>query len=188
LTVDVEAGGRRHAIDVRRLGDCWLVTIDGRQVTASVMDIGGRWSLLLGPPEGGSYVNESVGAGFSRPDTWRSYEVSIEPGTLGEVIVRVDGYAVRVTMPDAGAATRQRFGRRAVEASGPAAVVAPMPGRIVKVLVEPGDVVEPRQGLVVIEAMKMENELRAPQPGTVTEVRVQAGMSVDAHAVLVVIG
>jgi biotin carboxyl carrier protein len=129
-----------------------------------------------------------VGAGFSRPDAWRSYEVSIEPGTLGEVIVRVDGYAVRVTMPDAGAATRQRFGRRAVGASGPAAVVAPMPGRIVKVLVEPGDVVEPRQGLVVIEAMKMENELRAPQPGTVTEVRVQAGMSVDAHAVLVVIG
>jgi biotin carboxyl carrier protein len=62
-----------------------------------------------------------------------------------------------------------------------------MPGRIVKVLVTAGDAVAARQGLVVVEAMKMENELRAPRPGTVTDVRVREGMSVDANAVLVVI-
>jgi biotin carboxyl carrier protein len=62
-----------------------------------------------------------------------------------------------------------------------------MPGRIVKVLVRPGDAVEARQPLVVVEAMKMENELRAPKAGTVTEVRVTEGSLVEARTVLVVV-
>jgi biotin carboxyl carrier protein len=61
-----------------------------------------------------------------------------------------------------------------------------MPGRVVKVLVQAGDVVAAHQGLVVVEAMKMENELRAPAAGTVTDVRVTDRMSVDAGAVLIV--
>jgi biotin carboxyl carrier protein len=60
-----------------------------------------------------------------------------------------------------------------------------MPGRIVKVLVKPGDTVSARQGLVVVEAMKMENELRAPKDGRVVDVRIKEGMSVEANAVLV---
>jgi len=55
------------------------------------------------------------------------------------------------------------------------------------VLVKPGDVVEHRQGLVVVEAMKMENELTAPKAGTVTEVAVTEGTSVEAGRLLVVI-
>jgi biotin carboxyl carrier protein len=66
-------------------------------------------------------------------------------------------------------------------------VIAPMPGRIVKVLVKAGDRVARGQGLVVVEAMKMENELRAPREGTVAAVRVSEGMSVEASAVLVVV-
>ena len=62
-----------------------------------------------------------------------------------------------------------------------------MPGRIVKVLVKAGDRVVRGQGLVVVEAMKMENELRATRDGTVAAVRVSEGMSVDANAVLVVV-
>jgi biotin carboxyl carrier protein len=62
-----------------------------------------------------------------------------------------------------------------------------MPGRIVKVLVRPGDRVEAGQGLVVVEAMKMENELRAQKPGTVTEVLVAEGSLVEARALLVVV-
>jgi biotin carboxyl carrier protein len=65
-------------------------------------------------------------------------------------------------------------------------VVAPMPGRVVKVLVAPGESVAARQPLVVVEAMKMENELRAPGPGTVREVRVTDGDPVESGAVLVV--
>ena len=77
--------------------------------------------------------------------------------------------------------------RSGASGTGPQRVAAPMPGKIVKVLVQPGDAVEARQGLVVVEAMKMENELRAQRPGTVTDVRVQEGMSVEAGTVLVVV-
>ena len=62
-----------------------------------------------------------------------------------------------------------------------------MPGKVVRVLVGVGDVVQARQPVVVVEAMKMENELRASRVGTVTEVHVREGVSVDAGAPLVVI-
>jgi biotin carboxyl carrier protein len=61
-----------------------------------------------------------------------------------------------------------------------------MPGRVVKMLVTPGEAVVARQGLVVVEAMKMENELRAPRAGTITEIKVREGASVEANVVLVV--
>jgi biotin carboxyl carrier protein len=82
---------------------------------------------------------------------------------------------------------RGRLGGQGATEAGDGRVLAPMPGRVVKVLVEPGMAVEARQGVVVVEAMKMENELRAPHAGTVREVRVAEGASVEANAVLVVI-
>ncbi len=84
-------------------------------------------------------------------------------------------------------------GRRlAGDASGEAAggasrLTAPMPGKVVRVLVAPGDQVEARRPLVVVEAMKMENELTAPRAGTVTEVPVTEGMSVEAGRLLAAI-
>jgi biotin carboxyl carrier protein len=62
-----------------------------------------------------------------------------------------------------------------------------MPGKIVRLLVAPGDAVEPRQGLVVIEAMKMENELRASRAGRVKSLKVAEGQSVDAGTLLVTV-
>ena len=62
-----------------------------------------------------------------------------------------------------------------------------MPGKIVRVLVKPGDAVQVRQPLVVVEAMKMENEIRAGRDGTVGEVHAQEGASVEAGTLLVVI-
>jgi biotin carboxyl carrier protein len=62
-----------------------------------------------------------------------------------------------------------------------------MPGRVLRVLVKVGDRVTPRQGLVVVEAMKMENELRAPAAGIVSEVRAVEGALVEANAVLVIL-
>ena len=85
-------------------------------------------------------------------------------------------------------APRAPSGARAdVAGHGPQRVVAPMPGRIAKVLVKVGDVVVAGQGLVVVEAMKMENELRSPRAGTVTEVPAGEGALVKANAVLVVV-
>jgi len=62
-----------------------------------------------------------------------------------------------------------------------------MPGRVVKVLVRAGDPVRARQGLVVVEAMKMENELRSPKDGRVTRVLVDEGAAVEAGRPLVVV-
>jgi biotin carboxyl carrier protein len=62
-----------------------------------------------------------------------------------------------------------------------------MPGRVVKLLARPGQAVVARQGIVVIEAMKMENELRSPKAGTVREITVAEGASVEAGAVLAIV-
>ncbi|BDG03841.1 acetyl-CoA carboxylase biotin carboxyl carrier protein subunit [Anaeromyxobacter oryzae] len=68
--------------------------------------------------------------------------------------------------------------------AGKQTVTSPMPGRIVKVLVRPGDDVRQGQGLVVVEAMKMENEMKSPKDGKVVEVHVQEGQTVEGNAKL----
>jgi len=200
----IESGGRTRAVDVSRSGDRFLVSIDGRQHQVDVKEIDGILSLLIGPPEGGPYDGREggpydgdartrdVGAGFSRP--FRSYEVSITPAADGALapsaaegmMVHVDGVPVAVSVI-ASRAARGGPGKGATAAEGPQRVTSPMPGKIVKVLVKPGDKVDARQGLVVVEAMKMENELRARAEGTVTEVRVTEGSSVEAGAILVIL-
>lgn len=79
--------------------------------------------------------------------------------------------------------------RRGVEggAARPVEVKAPMPGLVVRIGVEPGQVVRRGQVLVVLQAMKMENELSAPRDGTVREIRVRAGQAVDHGEVLAVL-
>jgi biotin carboxyl carrier protein len=134
-------------------------------VTPDIVRTGDTWSILLGT---------------------RSYEVTIVEEAPGELAVSVEGQIVRVAAPRVGTTARVR-GREAETRQGPQPVTAPMPGRIVKVLVKAGDMVAARQGLIVVEAMKMENELRSPKAGTVTEVRVTQGQSVEARAVLVVV-
>lgn len=184
MTADIALHGSRHAVAARREGDRWVVTLDGRELGVDVVDVGGRWSMLIGP---------NVVPGVSRTGIGpaaRSYEIAIEPREAGGQVVFVNGDAFPLTIADPRAA----FARRSpgsetglTGAVGSAAVIAPMPGRVVKVLVAPGDVVAARQPLVIVEAMKMENELRAPRAGTVAAVRVSEGQSVEAHAVLIVI-
>ena len=79
---------------------------------------------------------------------------------------------------------REMTGKSAAVA-GPAPLIAPMPGLVVRVNVQPGDEVQPGQPLVVIEAMKMENELRSSTPGFVAAIRVAAGVAVEKGAVLI---
>jgi biotin carboxyl carrier protein len=173
LTVAIVLDGERRTVDVRRDGDQWIATIDGREIVASVVEVGGRSSWLLRQPD------DDASAG-------RSYEVSVEARGGGDRVVHVNGEAIPLSIDDPRA-----FRRRSHEGggadTGPASIVAPMPGRIVKVLVRPGDTVAARQGVVVVEAMKMENELRAPRAGRVSEVRVTEGASVEARAVLLVL-
>jgi biotin carboxyl carrier protein len=112
------------------------------------------------------------------------HEVTVVPESgSGRVVVRVGGAFVTVT-PGWRRATRREDSR---PSSGPLRILAPMPGRVVRVLVERGQSVRARQPIVVVEAMKMENALRTDRDGTVAEVLVGQGASVEAGTLLVVI-
>ncbi len=114
-----------------------------------------------------------------------SRELQIAPGAVrGELLVALGGRTVPVIV---NGRTRRRGAPDETGRAGLQPVVAPMPGRVVRVLVSPGDDVAARQGVVVVEAMKMENELRSPKAGKVKEVNVTPGTSVEAGRVLVVI-
>jgi biotin carboxyl carrier protein len=68
--------------------------------------------------------------------------------------------------------------------SGAGTITASMPGRVVKILVEPGDKVQQGQGVLILEAMKMENEIKAPKDGVVSSISVREGESVESGAMM----
>ena len=107
-----------------------------------------------------------------------------EPGR-GRYTLWVDGWRYEVEALDERARAIQDLTAAAAAPSGPAPLVAPMPGLVVRVNVAEGDEVAAGQGLVVMEAMKMENELRAPAPGRVRRVLATPGTAVEKGVVLV---
>ncbi len=116
-----------------------------------------------------------------------AYQIEVESPQDATSALLVRGSAVIVEVLD----LRQVRLRRAQASSGvldgPANMTSPMPGKVIAVLVKVGDVVQEGQGLVVVEAMKMENELKAPKAGTVSSVNALVGAVVDGGALLCVI-
>ena len=111
-----------------------------------------------------------------------SHDLTLEKTPEGfAVLLRGDRFDVELKEAVKGAALGK------VEHTGPVKLMAPMPGKIVKALVVPGDSVEAGQGVLVMEAMKMENELKAIRAGTVLEIRVKEGQAVEMGALLLVI-
>jgi pyruvate carboxylase subunit B len=103
----------------------------------------------------------------------------------GRYTLWVDGFRYEVEALDERTRAIRDLSGASAAASGPAPLKAPMPGLVVRVSVQRGDVVVAGQGLVVMEAMKMENELRASSAGTVKTVHVQPGTAVDKGALLI---
>jgi biotin carboxyl carrier protein len=171
MLFEIEVNGRMHSVSVERDGSRYRVST-------------GNGSHLVDLAQ----VDRSTLSLIFDGDEVSSHEVAIaerlEPGEL-EVHLRAGVVYARL-----GGGRR---GRRVAgiepfsAAAGEQQIVAPMPGKVVRVLVGSGDEVSVRQGLVVVEAMKMENELRSPKDGRVKEVLVQQGMSVEAGRVLVVV-
>jgi biotin carboxyl carrier protein len=103
----------------------------------------------------------------------------------GRYTLWVDGYRFEVEALDERTRAIRDLSAANAAPTGPAPIIAPMPGLIVRVNVSVGDRVEAGQGIVVMEAMKMENELRATAPGTVQTIEVAAGTAVEKGALLV---
>jgi acetyl/propionyl-CoA carboxylase alpha subunit len=104
--------------------------------------------------------------------------------TRGRFTLWLDGFRYEVEALDERTRAIRELAGASAAPTGPAPLVAPMPGMIVRVAVQVGDAVQAGQGLVVMEAMKMENELRATAAGTVKAVLAQPGVAVEKGAVL----
>ncbi len=102
----------------------------------------------------------------------------------GRYVVSVDGFRLEVEALDERALAIRELSKASARPAGPAHLVAPMPGLVVRVSVGDGDQVRAGQGLVVMEAMKMENELRAVAAGRVKRVLVSPGSAVEKGAML----
>ena len=170
MQLRVEVNGRLRTVDVEQAEGLYRVVIDGvaRMVDAAAVDAA-TFSLIC------------------LADGRASQEVGLSPtGLPGEIAVHMPtGVATARVLT--GAASRFGRGTGAAQAAGTQQVLAPMPGKVVKILVKAGDEVKARQGLVVVEAMKMENELRSPKDGRVSDVLVAEGASVEAGRLLVVV-
>jgi biotin carboxyl carrier protein len=169
MTFEIELNGRTRTVSVEKAsGGTFRVSLDGRpqDLDAARVGIYGL-SLLHGR------------SGVSR-------EIQVTPGsTRGELLISLAGRTITAVVN--GSRTRRAGPDRGAGAHGEQSIMAPMPGRVVRVLVAAGDEVAVRQGVVVVEAMKMENELRSPKAGRVKEINVTAGTSVEAGRVLLVV-
>lgn len=114
----------------------------------------------------------------------RSYEARVEEHP-GHLVVIIDGYRFETEVWDPRRWSPQSSGRGH---DGIQTIAAPMPGKVVRVLVAAGDIVETGQGLLVVEAMKMQNEMKAQRAGRVLSVATREGATVTAGEPLVTIG
>ena len=166
MKYDIRINGARRRVEfappenqISRL----TVIVEGRRVEADAVRIShNAYSILLGG---------------------RSLEVTVEE-ISGGLRLRVNGREYRTEISDPRSWQRGR--RAAIELEGRQQLVAPMPGKIVRVLVARGQQVSRGQGLLVIEAMKMQNEIRSPKSGTVEKLASE-GQAVNAGEILAIV-
>jgi biotin carboxyl carrier protein len=159
------------------------VTIDGKNYPLELSRADGRWSCRL---EGRDLEVDAV---LVRPDVvslrigTMAYEVKSER-VAGELHLWVGSARFTAEIRD----PRSLRGRaRAGDDHGPRKITAPMPGKVVRLLVREGDEVEPGRAIAVVEAMKMQNEIKSPKKGSVRKILVGEGAAVNAGDVLAIV-
>ena len=167
MKYEIQIEGTTRAVEVQQNGNgSFCAQIGGQAVSADAAKIApDTYSILL---------------------DGRAFEVRVsDDGSDDGLLVRCASADFRVHVRDPRS---WRAGRHSVlAAAGPQRVLAPMPGKIVRVLVAAGDEVEAGRGLVVVEAMKMQNEIRAPKSGRIERVLVVEGQAVRTQEALVII-
>ncbi len=160
------------------------ILIGGQRETVSIQASQGRLRVFLGHRQVEADLARISDTAYSLILNGRSYHVVLSPSD-DSLRVIVDGTCYETCVLDPK--KFRSYSPGLANLLGPSPVVAPMPGKIVKLLVAVGDSVTEGQGLVVIEAMKMQNELRAPQAGKVEKVSVEESQTVNAGDILVVV-
>jgi len=160
------AGEKTRVVDLVRDPSGWRVTLDGKPMVVDAAEIApNTLSLLL---------------------DGQSLEVTVTASPGGKLKLQSGTHEFIADVIDPRAWSGRRHGN--VEAEGRQQIVAPMPGKVVRILVQAGDHVEAGQGLLVVEAMKMQNEMRSSKGGTVERILAKEGQPVNAGEVLCIIG
>ena len=172
----ISTNGQDHTLEIVEKGR--LYRFDGSPFEAEVAKLNpGVYSLLIG---GKSFLARVVSSEVA------SNSAGINPaGSAIDLIVVIDGshYAVSVQDPR----RRVRVGPAKLSPEGKRNVSSVMPGKVIKVLVSEGQVVQQGQGLVVVEAMKMQNEIKCPKAGKVQKLLVREGQAVNAGEILLTV-
>ena len=164
MVYEIIVDGKPHRLELEKTEGKWECRLDGREIQVdAVVTRRDVLSLLI---------------------DGHSYEVKRErTATDLHLWVGSTRYGVELRDPRSLQSRRSMAG----DEKGPKKLVAPMPGRIVRVLVEEKSDVEAGQGIVVVEAMKMQNEIKSPKKGTVQKILAAAGAAVNAGDVLAIV-
>lgn len=158
-------GARKHVVDLEPTPTGYRIALDGQPILADAAIIApGTVSVLIGG---------------------HSFEVHVTPSLDGHLKLQSGPHEFTAELQDPRAWQGRCHGT--LEAEGRQQIVAPMPGKVIRLLVNPGDEVEAGQGLVVVEAMKMQNEIRSPKKGKVERLQIKEGQNVNAGEVLGVV-
>jgi biotin carboxyl carrier protein len=163
MIYDITINGKNHRLDLSRSGSQWSCHLDGREV--------------------------AIDAVMVRPDV-----LSLRIGSLAyEVKREVIAEELKLCVGDErfDAVVRDprslRGRSRAIDNDGPKKLIAPMPGKVVRILVRVGQQIDQGAGVLVVEAMKMQNEIKSPKNGTLQKLLVQEGEAVNAGDVLAIV-
>ena len=163
MLFDASTSGKTARVEVRESRGHYHVTIGDKTLDLDLVKIGASDLSVLVDGVSHDLGLEKTPEGFAVLVRGDRFDVDLKDAVKGEALGKVAH-------------------------KGPLRLTAPMPGKIVKVLVSPGETVEAGRGVLVMEAMKMENELKAARAGVVQEIKVKEGQAVEMGALLLVIG
>ncbi len=162
MKCEVRIGGKTRIVELSRNSNRLRISLDGNPLDADAVEVAPNTFSILFEGE--------------------SFEVRVAPLPDGSLTLHTGISEFTAQVEDPRAWRGRRHG--SFEAEGRQQISAPMPGKVMRVLVNAGDAVEVGQGLLVVEAMKMQNEIRSPKSGRVEKLFVEEGQAVNAGDVL----
>jgi len=163
MKYEVLLAGKARVVELMQNDGGWHFSLDGKPLDAKVAEVApNTFSVLL---------------------NGESHQIRIAPRPDGTLTLHTGLAEYQAEVSDPRVWRGRRHG--ALEAEGRQQIAAPMPGKVIRVLVKPGEAVEAGQGLLVVEAMKMQNEIKSPKRGKVEKLLAKEGQAVNAGEVLV---